>query len=59
MRMHLEKIQLDQIQNGRLFSHYSFSHGLYLVNCARWLDHYLITIKQSVSFPGRMHPENF
>ena len=31
----------------------------YLVNRARWLDHYLITIKQSVSFRGRMHPENF
>ena len=30
-----------------------------LVNRARWLDHYLITIKQSVSFRGRMHPENF
>ena len=57
MRMHLEKNRLDQIQNGHLVGHYSFSHGRYLVNRARWLDH--ITIKQSVSFRGRVHPENF
>ena len=38
-------------------NHYSFSHGRYLVNRARWLDHY--TIKQNVSFRGRMHPGNF
>ena len=30
-----------------------------LLKVARWLDHYLITIKQSVSFRRRMHPENF
>ena len=29
--MHLEKIRLEQIQN--------VSHGRYLVNRARWLDH--------------------
>ena len=34
--MHLEKFQVDKIQNGRL----SLSHGRYLVNRARWLDHY-------------------
>ena len=38
-RMHFEKIQLDQVQNG----HYSLSHGRYLVNRARWLDHYYKT----------------
>ena len=35
-RMHFEKIQLDQ-------GHYSLSHGRYLVNRARWLDHYYKT----------------
>ena len=54
MRMHLEKCSLIQIQNGRLFGHYSFSHGRYLVNRARWPA---ITIKQNVSFRGRMQPE--
>ena len=38
-RMHFEKIQLDQVQNG----HYSLLHGRYLVNRARWLDHYYKT----------------
>ena len=37
-RMHLKKIQLDQVQNGPI-SHYSLSHGPYLVNSASWLDH--------------------
>ena len=32
--MHPEKFRVGQIQNGRL------SHGRYLVNRARWLDHY-------------------
>ena len=41
--MHLEKIRPDKIQNGRLFGHYSFSHGRYFVNRARWLDHYYKT----------------
>ena len=37
--MHFEKFQLDQIK-WRLIGHCLFSHGQYLVNCARWLDHY-------------------
>ena len=37
--MHLEKVRLEQIQNGRLL----LSHGRYLVNRARWLDHYYKT----------------
>ena len=37
--MHLEKIRIEQIQNG----HYSLAHGRYLVNRARWLDHYYKT----------------
>ena len=41
-RMHLKKIQLDQVQNGPI-GHYSISHGRYLVNRARWLDHYYKT----------------
>ena len=83
--MHLEKFQVDKIQNGRLsaiihldslilwniiktaqdiytitikqivrfqespsskwppIGHYSLSHGRYLVNRARWLDHYYKT----------------
>ena len=36
----MKKIQLDQVQNGR---HYLLSHGRYLVNRARWLDHYYET----------------
>ena len=38
-RMHFEKNQLVQVQNG----HYLLSHGRYLVNRARWLDHYYKT----------------
>ena len=34
--MHFEKIQLVQVL-------YSLSHGRYLVNRARWLDHYYKT----------------
>ena len=41
--MYFENFRLNQIQNGRLFSHYSFSHGRYLVNRTRWLDHYYET----------------
>ena len=37
--MHFEKIHLYQVQNG----HYSLLHGRYLVNRARWLDHYYKT----------------
>ena len=36
-RMHFEKIQLVQVQNGRQ------SAIIYLVNRARWLDHYYKT----------------
>ena len=42
-RMHLKKFQLDQVQNGRISGHYSLSHSPYLVNRARWLDHYYKT----------------
>ena len=55
-RMDFEKIQLDQIQNGRLSAiihldrpdigcilKKNLSHGRYLVNHARWLDHYYKT----------------
>ena len=103
--MHLEKFQVDKIQNGRLsaiihldrpdiveyhencsrylhhyyktnckvsgedafwknsfcpsskwppIGHYSLSHGRYLVNRARWLDHYY---KKNVWFQERMHLE--
>ena len=41
--MHLEKIRLDKIQKWPLIGHYSLSHGRYLVNRARWLDHYCET----------------
>ena len=40
--MHLEKIRLDKIQNGRLSAIIHFHMG-YLVNRARWLDHYCKT----------------
>ena len=39
-RMHLKKFQVDKITP---FGHYSLSHGRYLVNRARWLDHYYKT----------------
>ena len=41
--MHLEKFRLDQIQNGRLSAIIHFHYGRYLVNHARWLDHYYKT----------------
>ena len=56
MRMHLEKICLDQVQNGCLFGHYSLSHSRYLVTV---LDGLTITIKQNVRFQERMHLEKF
>ena len=42
--MHVEKFRLDQ-QNSKWppVGHYSLSHGRYLVNRARWLDHYYKT----------------
>ena len=52
-RMHFEKFQLDQVQNGCLFGHYSFSHDRYLVNRARWLDHYY---KTKCEFSGEDAP---
>ena len=42
-RMHLKKNQLDQIQNGRQSAIIHFKSGRYLVNRARWLDHYYKT----------------
>ena len=42
-RMHFEKIQLDQVSKWPPIAHYSLSHGRYLVNRARWLDHYYRT----------------
>ena len=39
-RMHLEKKRLDQIQNGRLSAIIHFHIAVFLVNRARWLDHY-------------------
>ena len=41
--MHFEKIQLFQVQNGRQSAIIQFLHGCYLVNRARWLDHYYKT----------------
>ena len=43
-RMHFEKIQLDRSSSKwPPIGHHSLSHGRYLVNCARWLDHYYKT----------------
>ena len=42
-RMYFEKNHFGKVQNGRQSSHYSLSHGRYLVNRARWLDHYYKT----------------
>ena len=41
--MHLEKIRLDKIQNGRLSAIIHFHMAKYLVNRAKWLDHYYKT----------------
>ena len=38
--MHFQKFRFDQIQKWPPIGHYSLSHGRYLVNRARWLDHY-------------------
>ena len=54
--MHLEKIQLDKIQNGRL------SAIIYFHIVVIWstvLDGQTITIKQIVRFQERMHLEKF
>ena len=42
--MHLEKIQLNKIQNGRLSAIIHFHMAdICLINRARWLDHYYKT----------------
>ena len=52
--MHLEKFQVDKVQNGRLFT----STGLILRNIMKTAqDSYTITIKQIVRFQERMHFE--
>ena len=58
-RMHFEKNQLDQIQNGRLFALFT-STGLILQNIMKTAqDSYTITIKQNVRFQERMHIAKF
>ena len=42
-RMHFEKNQLVQVKKWPPIGHYSLSHGRYLLNRARWLDHYYTT----------------
>ena len=53
--MHYEKFRLDQIQNGRL-SAMTLSHVRYLVNRARFLDHYY---KTKCDFSGKVAPWTF
>ena len=55
--MHLEKFQVDKIQNGRLSALFT-STGLILWNIMKTAqDIYTITIKQIVRFQERMHFE--
>ena len=55
--MHLEKFSLDQIQNGHLLAIIHFHmYGRYLVNHARWLDHYY---KTKYEFSGEDAPWKF
>ena len=55
--MHLEKFRLDQIQNDLApIGQYSLPHDRYLVNRARWLDHYY---ERNVIFQLRMHLGKF
>ena len=42
-RMYFEKKLFCQSSKWPPISHYSLSHGRYLVNHARWLDHYYKT----------------
>ena len=42
-RMHFEKIQLVQVQNGRQSAIIHFHMSRYLVNRAIWLDHHYKT----------------
>ena len=58
-RMHLEKFQIDKIQNGRL-SAIIHLDSLILRNITKTAqDSYTITIKQIVMFQERMHLEKF
>ena len=50
--MHLEKIQIDKIQNGRLLA---IIHFHMAVIWSTVLDGWTITIKQNVWFQERMH----
>ena len=55
--MHFEKNSTRPSLKWPPIGHYSLSHGRYLVNRARWLDHYTITVKRNVRFQMRMHLE--
>ena len=58
-RMHLEKFQVDKIQNGRLWPLFTTT-GLILRNIIKTAqDSYTITIKQIVRFQETMHLEKF
>ena len=52
--MHLEKIRLDKIQNGRLSA---IIHFHMAVIWSTVLDGWTITVKQNVRFQMRMHLE--
>ena len=53
--MHYEKFRLDQIQNGRLSA---IIHFHMADIWSTLLDGQTISIKQNVSFQGRMYPGN-
>ena len=58
--MHLEKFQVDKIQNGRLSAIIHLDRPdivEYHKNRSRYLGAYTITIKQIVRFQERMHFE--
>ena len=42
-RIHFEKKSTGPSSKWPPIGHYSLSHGRYLVNRARWLDHYYLT----------------
>ena len=52
--MHLEKIRLDKIQNGRLLA---IIHFHMAVIWSTVLDGWTITVKRNVRFQMRMHLE--
>ena len=54
--MHLEKFRLVSNSKKPPIGHYSLSHDRYLVNRARWPDHYY---RRNVRFQPRMHLEKF